>query len=99
MISFLCRRELKLDRVDAVIRSIANSYKAFEYYQEHRDEVERHTLEDFSESATSHDKGSIRSDIEELHALVVPEGGVLGTAGIFGLLAQGMTREVRVSFY
>ena len=39
------RRELKLDRVDAVIRSIRNSYNIFEFYQENRDEVERHTLE------------------------------------------------------
>lgn len=41
----ICRRELKLDRVDAVIRSIRNSYNIFEFYQENRDEVERHTLE------------------------------------------------------
>ena len=39
------RRELKLDRVDAVIRSIRNSYNIFEFYQENRDGVERHTLE------------------------------------------------------
>ena len=41
----ICRRELKLDRVDAVIRSIRNSYSIFAFYQENRDEVERHTLE------------------------------------------------------
>ncbi len=42
------RRELKLDRVDKIIRSVSSSYRTFEYYQEHREKVEKHTLEDFA---------------------------------------------------
>ncbi len=37
-----------MDRLDKVIRSVASSYRTFEYYQEHRDKVEKHTLEDFA---------------------------------------------------
>ena len=42
------RRELKLDRVDQILRSVSSSYRTFEYYQQHREDVERHTLEDFA---------------------------------------------------
>ena len=84
------RRELKLDRVDSIIRSITSSYRTFENYQEHKDKIESHTLEDFATSATSHGDGSIRSDLEELHSLVAPKGGVIGTKGIFELLAHGV---------
>ena len=76
--------------MDAVIRSINNDYRAFEYYQEHNTEIERHTLEDFAQSSTSHGDGSIRSNLEELHSLIVPEGGVLGDKGILHLLANGI---------
>ena len=36
----------------------------FEYYQEHNTEIERHTLEDFAQSSTSHSDGSIRSNLK-----------------------------------
>ena len=89
--SFSFRRELRLDRVDAVIRSVSNAYRTFEYYQEHKEEIERHTLTDFAESATSHGDGSIRTSLEEMHALVVPRGGVLGGGrGVFEMLSEGL---------
>ena len=82
---------MRLDRVDAVIRSVSNAYRTFEYYQEHKEEIERHTLTDFAESATSHGDGSIRTSLEEMHALVVPRGGVLGGGrGVFDMLAEGL---------
>ena len=85
------RRELRLDRVDAVIRSVNSAYRTFEYYQEHKEEIERHTLQDFAESATSHGDGSIRTSLEDMHALVVPKGGVLGGGrGVFNMLAEGL---------
>ncbi len=37
-----------MDRVDKIIRSVSSSYRTFEYYQEHREKVEKHTLEDFA---------------------------------------------------
>ena len=85
------RRELRLDRVDAVIRSVSSAYRTFEYYQEHKEEIERHTLTDFAESATSHGDGSIRTGLEEMHALVVPADGVLGGGrGVFEMLSEGL---------
>eukprot|EP00095_Tigriopus_kingsejongensis_P006035 maker-scaffold889_size84747-snap-gene-0.24 protein:Tk06035 transcript:maker-scaffold889_size84747-snap-gene-0.24-mRNA-1 annotation:"hypothetical protein L798_01615" len=86
----LIRRELKLDRVDAIVRSISNGYRTFEFYQEFADQLETHTLEDFATSATSHKEGSLRSNLEELHSLVVPQGGILGNRGIFELLANSI---------
>ena len=77
--------------MDAVIRSVSNAYRTFEYYQEHKEEVERHTLTDFAESTTSHGDGSIRTSLEEMHALVVPRGGVLGGGrGVFEMLSEGL---------
>ena len=61
------------------------------YYQEHKEEIERHTLTDFAESATSHGDGSIRTGLEEMHALVVPADGVLGGGrGVFEMLSEGL---------
>lgn len=77
-----------------MIRSIWNSYNAFEFYQEHKDQIEKHTLEDFATSATSHAEGSIRTNLEELHSLVVPKGGVSGARGVFDMLANGV-KQVR----
>ena len=60
-------------------------------HQEHKEEIERHTLTDFAESATSHGDGSIRTGLEEMHALVVPDGGVLGGGrGVFEMLSEGL---------
>ena len=83
---------MKLDRVDAVVRSIWNSYTTFTYYQEHKEMVERHTLEDFSHSVVSHEEGSVRSNLQELHSLVVPDqgGGILGNKGVVTMLANSL---------
>ena len=46
------RRELKLDHVDEIIRSIYSSYDTFKLYQENKNSIEEHTLQDFALSAT-----------------------------------------------
>ena len=61
-------------------------------FQERKGEIERHTLEDFAVSSTSHSDGSIRSNLDELHDLIVPKGGVVGAKGVFDLLANGITK-------
>jgi hypothetical protein len=54
--------------------------------------VERATLEDFAKSVTTHQGGSIKSRLDELHALVVPEegGGILGNKGVINMFANGI---------
>lgn len=92
------RRELRLDRVDALIRSIWASYNSFEYYQENKNKIEKHTLNDFATNVISHSDGSIRDNLEELHALVVPEqgGGILGNKGVITLFANGIKDGVQL---
>lgn len=87
---FFFRRELKLDRVDSIVRAIASNYKTFEFYQELADQIDRHTLQDFATSVTSHGFGSIRFNLNELHSLVAPKDGILGNVGIFELLSNGV---------
>ncbi len=82
-----------------MIRSVASSYRTFEFYQEHKDAIEQHTLTDFAEAATSHAEDSIRNSLEELHALVVPRGGVLGgNRGIFEMLAEGLKVRKQINW-
>lgn len=47
----------------------------FTYYQDNRDKVERHTLEDFALSSTSHEQGSLIQDLVELNSLIVQQAG------------------------
>ena len=63
----------------------------FEYYQKNKDSLERHTLEDFSLSATSHRPGSVKSDMALLHSLVVPDFGRQGeSSGKISILGNSV---------
>ena len=63
----------------------------FEYYQKNKDSLERHTLEDFSLSATSHRPGSVKSDMALLHSLVVPDFGSQGeSSGKISILGNSV---------
>ena len=88
----MIRRELKLHEVDQEIRSIWNSYQIFETYQENKDDLEERTLIDFADAIISHQGDSIRSKLDNLHALVVPEngGGILDNRGVINLFADGI---------
>ncbi len=95
----LRRRELRLDRLGAVIRSISASYSTFEFYTENRAEVEAETLRNFAATTASHADGSTRSDLQEMHALTVANGktgGIAGDRGIFAMIAQQLG-QVRCS--
>ena len=89
------RRELKLDKVDEIIRRMHTAYTQFEFYQDNKDGVEQQTLEDFSKSVVSHGHGSVRSDLNLLHSLVVPNFTADGNISILGssivaLMAHGI---------
>ena len=88
----MIRRELKLNEVDQEIRSVWNSYQIFQTYQENIDDLEERTLIDFADAIISHQGDSIRSKLDNLHALVVPEngGGILGNRGVINLFADGI---------
>ena len=49
--------------------------------------MERHTLEDFAISVTSHRAGSIMTQLRSLHSLVVPTAGLASNTGILSSLA------------
>ena len=66
------RYEIKFDRLEQVINNIWSQYALLEFYQENMETVEQHTLEDFSLAISSHRPGSIRSNLDILHDLVVP---------------------------
>ena len=66
------RYEIKFDRLEQVINNIWSQYALLEFYQENMETVEQHTLEDFSSAISSHRPGSIRSNLNVLHDLVVP---------------------------
>ena len=50
--------------------------------------MERHTLEDFAISVTSHGPGSIMTQLRSLHSLVVPTAGLASNTGILASLAS-----------
>ena len=87
------RYELRFDRLEQDINSIWSMYQMFEFYQENRDKVESATLEDFARSVTSHMEGSVMSQLNSLHSLVVPRGPSL-SRGILNTLAS----EVKVRY-
>jgi hypothetical protein len=56
-------------------------------------QVERHTLEDFARSVVSHDGDSVKTNLQKLHFLIVPDpkgGGIIENKGIISLLATGI---------
>ncbi len=58
-----------------------------------KDKVENHTLEDFAHSVISHDGDSVKSNLQKLHYLIVPDpkgGGIIEQKGIMALLATGI---------
>ena len=69
-----------------MIRPIFNSEETVNI-QENRQAVERHTLEDFAMSVTSHGAGSIMTQLRSLHSLVVPTAGLASNTGILSSLA------------
>ena len=97
------RYEIKLDRLEQIISNIWGTYNLLEFYQvnhgtisnskekasvqENRQTVERHTLEDFAISVTSHGAGSIMTQLRSLHSLVVPTAGLASNTGILSSLA------------
>merc|ERR1712013_750934 len=81
------RYELRFDRLEQDVNSIWSMYQMFEFYQENRDKVESATLEDFARSVTSHMEGSVMSQLNSLHSLVVPRGPSL-SRGILNTLAS-----------
>lgn len=55
-------------------------------------QVEKKTLLNFAENIISHQGDSIKSRLDNLHALVVPEegGGILGNYGVLSMFANGI---------
>ena len=56
-------------------------------------QVEQHTLEDFARSVISHDGDSVKTNLQKLHFLIVPDpkgGGIIESKGIMALLASGI---------
>ena len=50
-------------------------------------------MEDFARSVISHDSNSVRSKLQRLHYLIVPEskaGGILEEKGVMAMLAKGI---------
>jgi hypothetical protein len=50
-------------------------------------------LEDFARSVVSHDSDSVKTNLQKLHYLVVPDrnaGGILEDKGIMTMLANGI---------
>ena len=86
------RYEIKFDRLEQIINKIWSTYSSFKYYQENMQRMERHTLEDFAVSVTSHHSGSIRNQLSNLHGLSVPRA-LSVSSGIFETIAS----EVKVS--
>ena len=86
------RRELKLDRVQDIIRRVQNSYETFSFYQSNKDSIEQQTLQDFAQSTVSHLRGSLKSDLNELHSLVVPNKAQISILGssVVSLMADGI---------
>jgi len=81
------RYEIKFDRLEQIINKIWSTYNTFEFYQENMSRMERHTLEDFAVSVTSHRSGSIRNQLSSLHGLLVPQAlsvssGILETIAV-----------------
>ena len=93
---FTIRRELKLDKVDEIIRRMHTAYTQFEFYQDNKDGVEQQTLEDFSKSVVSHGHGSVRSDLNLLHSLVVPNFTADGNISILTLKLFFSSRAFRL---
>ena len=58
-------------------------------------QLEDKTLLDFAQNIISHHGSSIRSRLDDLHALVVPKGGILDNEGVISMFANG----IKVSFY
>ena len=67
------RYEIKFDRLEQVISHIWYHYSLLQFYQQNIDKVERHTLEDFAMTITSHRAGSVRSNLYILHDLIAPK--------------------------
>ena len=86
------RYEIKFDRLEQIINKIWSTYNTFEFYQENMARMERHTLEDFAVSVTSHRSGSIRNQLSSLHGLLVPQA-LSVSSGILETIAA----EVKVS--
>ena len=86
------RYEIKFDRLEQIINKIWSTYNTFEFYQENMSRMERHTLEDFAVSVTSHRSGSIRNQLSSLHGLLVPQA-LSVSSGILETIAA----EVKVS--
>ena len=53
-------------------------------------QLEEQTLKDFAQSIISHDGTSIKSRLDNLHALVVPKGGILDNEGVISMFAKGI---------
>ena len=55
-------------------------------------QLEERTLLDFANNIISHQGSSIKSRLDNLHALVVPEkgGGILGNKGVIAMFANGI---------
>ena len=87
----IIRRELKLNQVDEDIRYIWSMYEIFQDYQDNKDGLEGKTLLDFAESVISHQGDSIKSRLDNLHSLVVPDlgGGILSNKGVLTSFANG----------
>jgi len=88
----IIRRELRLNEVDKEIRAIWNSYNIFQEYQDIKEQLEERTLLDFANTIISHQGNSIKSRLDSLHFLVVPEkgGGILGNKGVIAMFANGI---------
>lgn len=78
--------------MDKEIRYIWNMYDIFQSYQENKDQLEEKTLLDFAKTVISHQGDSVKSRLDNLHALVVPEqgGGILGNKGVIAMFAKGI---------
>ena len=62
-------------------------------------QLEERTLLDFAENIISHQGSSIKSRLDNLHSLVVPEkgGGILGNKGVIEMFANGIKVNTRKS--
>ena len=56
-------------------------------------QVEQQTLEDFARSVVSHDGDSVKTNLQKLHYLIVPDpkgGGIIENRGIMAIMASGI---------
>ena len=89
---------MRLDRVDAEIRTIWNFYDTLETYQENKDKLEEKTLKDFANNIISHHGSSIKSRLDNLHSLVIPKGGILDNEGVISMFAKGLDVRIFIKF-